>query len=404
MEKERLVIKNFGPIKSVDLELGKMTILIGDNGTGKSTIAKVLAVCRYFSYIVDCGYKLGYSTSFDDGLRYWGIFDYLNEETHIEYSCNEYKLHVTYEIKDWEHDINENGEIVGEAYPVYAGAIVHMDWKSDKFNDLIEKLYSIQPWNREKHPPYFSSPDWFNWMPSSSFFEIDVKQVMENPFYFPTERGLQSVFSIGRARSANDSLYEQLADLYNTASNYSKPIAIEPFKIKYQNIDGRGFIQTKENGKLFPLQNSASGYQSTIPIVLVLKYYAEREKRYGRTYIIEEPETNLFPIRQKLLMEFLVESINKFNNQFILPTHSPYILSALNDLLLAHKKGQKNELEVDKIVRKESWLNQEDLSVYQLKEGEAFDIFDQQTGLIANNIIDDASDEMNDEFDELLEI
>ena len=51
--KEKLIIKNFGPIKSVDLDLGKITVLIGDQATGKSTVAKVLSICRYFSYIVD---------------------------------------------------------------------------------------------------------------------------------------------------------------------------------------------------------------------------------------------------------------------------------------------------------------------------------------------------------------
>ena len=55
--KESLVIKNFGPIKSVDLELGKMTILIGEQATGKSTIAKVLTVCRYWSHIVDVEFE-----------------------------------------------------------------------------------------------------------------------------------------------------------------------------------------------------------------------------------------------------------------------------------------------------------------------------------------------------------
>ena len=71
---------------------------------------------------------------------------------------------------------------------------------------------------------------------------------------------------------------------------------------------------------------------------------------------------------------------------------------------MAHKKGQKNQSEVQKIIRKESWLNPNDFSVYQLKDGEAFDIFDKRTGLIADNIIDDVSDEMNDEFDDLLDI
>ncbi|MEO7801731.1 MAG: AAA family ATPase, partial [Ginsengibacter sp.] len=40
--KEKLIIKNFGPIKSVEIELRMFNVLIGDQGTGKSTIAKVL--------------------------------------------------------------------------------------------------------------------------------------------------------------------------------------------------------------------------------------------------------------------------------------------------------------------------------------------------------------------------
>ncbi len=41
--KEKLIIKNFGPIESVELKLGRFNVLIGENSTGKSTVAKVLA-------------------------------------------------------------------------------------------------------------------------------------------------------------------------------------------------------------------------------------------------------------------------------------------------------------------------------------------------------------------------
>ena len=42
--KETLHIKNFGPIKEVKLELGKVNVLIGDQGTGKSTVAKLFHI------------------------------------------------------------------------------------------------------------------------------------------------------------------------------------------------------------------------------------------------------------------------------------------------------------------------------------------------------------------------
>lgn len=74
---ERLVIENFGPIKSIDLNLGKMTILIGEQATGKSTVAKVLAVCRYFSYIIE---RFENNDSyFSIGLENWGISEYIKK-------------------------------------------------------------------------------------------------------------------------------------------------------------------------------------------------------------------------------------------------------------------------------------------------------------------------------------
>ena len=84
--KERLVIKNFGPIREVDLELGKMTVLIGDQATGKTTIAKVLAMCRYFSYIVIK------EATINQGLSEWGLTGFIKEDSRWEYLCEDYKL------------------------------------------------------------------------------------------------------------------------------------------------------------------------------------------------------------------------------------------------------------------------------------------------------------------------
>lgn len=42
----RLVIKNFGAIEEASVELKPLLLLIGGQGTGKSTIAKVLSICR----------------------------------------------------------------------------------------------------------------------------------------------------------------------------------------------------------------------------------------------------------------------------------------------------------------------------------------------------------------------
>ena len=46
MEKERLVVKNFGPITNLDIEIRPLTLFIGTQGSGKSTVSKLLTICR----------------------------------------------------------------------------------------------------------------------------------------------------------------------------------------------------------------------------------------------------------------------------------------------------------------------------------------------------------------------
>ncbi len=41
---ERLIVKNFGAIKNIELELKKLTVFIGETGAGKSTIAKLVSI------------------------------------------------------------------------------------------------------------------------------------------------------------------------------------------------------------------------------------------------------------------------------------------------------------------------------------------------------------------------
>ena len=41
---EKLIIKNFGPISDIEIELKKYVVLIGDTSTGKSVIAKLICI------------------------------------------------------------------------------------------------------------------------------------------------------------------------------------------------------------------------------------------------------------------------------------------------------------------------------------------------------------------------
>jgi hypothetical protein len=157
----------------------------------------------------------------------------------------------------------------------------------------------------------------------------------------------------------------------------------------------------------YPLHYGASGYQATIPIILSVKYYIEYEKK-AKTFIIEEPELNLFPKTQKNLVAYFAESMNLNNHSFLIPTHSPYILSSLNNLLYAHKIGniENNQfgIRVNEIVPKQFWLNPENVSVYYLENGVCKNLLNHDEGFINIDDLDSASEIINKEFDQLLSI
>ena len=406
MQKERLVIKNFGPIKSIDLELGKMTILIGEQATGKSTIAKVLAVCRYFSYITNNEFVSNpVSNSFRQGLVSWGIDGFIEINSYIHYECIDYELEIKNKTEKVAISYNGDNTLNYEEFDIFSPNLTP---KSNNFRVLLSNLESALLDIKEKESDK-GALDYFFLKIPSDFYQNQVSKVMKNPFYIPTERGLQSIFSLGKSSIQNisDSLFNQFAKMDMFARGFKNETEIKPLNILYKNVNGQGFIKNERQTEFSSLYNGASGYQSIIPVVLAVKYYSEN-KRKKKTFIIEEPELNLFPKAQKKLMEFFVENINTNGHSFLLPTHSPYIVSTLGNLIYAHKIGnldnKKYSEEVKKSIPEKYWLNINDISAYYLENGEAKNLVNTEECLINLDNLDSVSEIINKEFDELLNL
>lgn len=392
--KEKLVIQNFGPIKSVELELGRFNVLIGENATGKSTVAKVLSVCRYFTYLLNSEHFIEHP--FENGLEAWGMKECIKDGSYIFYKCKDYSFTAKYNVEP-EYDSEGEVDSVYEKFNVFLNPI------STDFKKLLEELEKIRPKSQSIYD--FS---YLNWNIPASFLENDVKRIMNNPFYLPTERGLQSVFSLGKSSIGNlaDSLFNQFANLDQIARLFKQETLIEPLSITYKNDNGHGFVKKDGEEQYFSLYNAASGYQSTIPVVLLMKYYGEIRKR-RKTFIIEEPELNLFPTVQNKLMQYLVDKAINFDNQILITTHSPYTLTSLNNMMYAYELGLKNEHAVAEIIEKKYWLNPSEVSAYRmLEDGTCKDIMDRDESgtLIKADEIDGVSRELNKIFDDLIAI
>jgi predicted ATPase len=186
-------------------------------------------------------------------------------------------------------------------------------------------------------------------------------------------------------------------------SELKSEIALEFLNIVYTNKNGLDTIKTPT--KELYLQEAASGYQSIIPLYLVMKYFAEQSGE--KTIIIEEPELNLYPKTQNELVRVLTSLANKNNNNLVVTTHSPYILTSLNNLLFANQIFEKDSLktkDISKILPKESWIVANNFSAYHIEKGKSKSIFDRKTQLIVETQLDSASEVINTDFDCLMNI
>nr|WP_223651927.1 AAA family ATPase [Hymenobacter psoromatis] len=157
---------------------------------------------------------------------------------------------------------------------------------------------------------------------------------------------------------------------------------------------------------LFRLYETASGIQSVTPMLVLLEHMS-RNTEQAQSFIIEEPELNLYPTAQQGLLNWLVEKCTKGENDLTITTHSPYILSHLNLLLYAYQVAEKHpdrKEAVAAIVPEASWINPKEFACYHVGDGGVKSLVDEELGLIDNNELDNISGDKADAFDQLINI
>ena len=165
------------------------------------------------------------------------------------------------------------------------------------------------------------------------------------------------------------------------------------------------------DGRRISIANSSSGQQETLPLTIILAALPFiASPPVGQTVYIEEPEAHLFPSAQRNIVELIATVFNyrKEQLQFFITTHSPYVLTALNNLLQAgllyEESSEDIQHQLEKIVSRYKSLDVDDLSAYVLSDGKCNSIVCPDTGLIDARVIDSVSDELAIEFDQLLNL
>ena len=159
-----------------------------------------------------------------------------------------------------------------------------------------------------------------------------------------------------------------------------------------------------ENGEEIELTQASSGLQSIIPLLSVFDLGLDTDT----CTIIEEPELNLYSQVQKDLTEYLVKRTKEMKAKLFITTHSPYILSTVQNLLqagnVAAESPEKAE-QVAKLVSPDKWIDYKDLTCqFFSSNGTSYNILDDEYHTIGINQMDDVSAELSEIYDSLLDI
>jgi hypothetical protein len=162
------------------------------------------------------------------------------------------------------------------------------------------------------------------------------------------------------------------------------------------------------DGRHVKLAQASSGQQECLPLLVLLAQFVLFRRAAGRAVYIEEPEAHLFPSTQKLIMELMAQAFRarKGKIRIVLTTHSPYILTSVNNLLQAGKlyatASGKEARRLSRIIPRTRTFNPGEVGFYALQDGKARSILDDETGLIDADVIDQVSNDIAIQFDELL--
>ncbi len=430
---ERLQIRNFLNIKEADIDVGKINLIIGPQASGKSIIAKLLYFFHdflsntYINPINETNTQIK-KRGLHEFIQYFPKYAWREQEFSIIFLADDIEVSIT-------HKKNKNGEV--KTSLDYSKILVNLHRKLN----LNKKKKSIDEMKNDMISEYVSNKDYIAktefadsfretiFIPAGrSFFANIQKNIFSflsskidiDPFvkkfgsnyeiakryyehYFHSNDKYISVYSILQ-------LYYECFDLhYSTDKELSIEASlknklkhiIEPIIMgKYKYEKGEDWIEYES--KKINLANASSGQQEALPMLITMLFSSLLQYLF---FVIEEPEAHLFPVSQKHIISLIALIYNKKAHDFVLTTHSPYILTAINNAIMASEVAKKAGKEaVNKIMDLDYSIKYEDVRAYTIRDGIVESIMDEESRLIGASVIDSVSDEFDNVFDSLINL
>lgn len=455
MYKNKIRIKNFGAItkgytdsKDGFFEINKLTVFTGSQGSGKSTIAKLISTFLWLEKALVRG-------------------DFLKECITKDIFVNNY---LAYHLIDSYLHKNSEIEFIGTVYSF------HFFAETDQF--VIEKIKEKNIYLKPKIAYIFSERNFFSVLPNpnklagllKSFFTTlgdfdEAKKSFDNEIYeLPIadykyrydsasdksyifkERGKDEVELFKAASGIQSSLPLTLMSGYfssrieNGFGDNSKTQAYSLYELKKIQDDYKMEMEKltseAQQNAIFAAMNAQNPWafnfflsnsfvkkneidrlhkeltDKETEILTALEYSLFATINSCFINIVEEPEQNLYPASQRDLVYYLLECLNKGKekkeaeidrsryNKLIITTHSPYILGTINNAVYAGNLS-KNGKKCAKVVKETCQLAVDYVSAYKTEKGEIKNIICNELKQIKNSVIDGCSRLINSDYEQL---
>ncbi len=400
-----LSIKNIGPIKDIDIELNRVNVFIGPQSSGKSTISKIISFCQWLEKDLVVRQGLDHV---DERLlvkiliKYHNISDYFSPASEFRYQSRaidlEYaggKVRLSRMPGFAEAKVSKNSYIPAERNVIALPGIASLEW-----------------------PQFYLRNFLFDWLSVRSKFSRDNALRLRNlgVCYYYRESDGENVLVLDDGRGSELHLDQASSGLQSATPLY---VMLEYLtRWIYENDDDRSFEkqQRLDEGTVRrmveALMRAASAGESDKAIVGRLRSMQSAAGRPSfSNIVIEEPEQNLFPQTQAGLMYDILAMIDHGRDNLVLTTHSPFILYALNNCMLAWTVRGRMDADIDIDPSEKSWLDPALVSVWELRDGhiESYDgrrnaTIQDSDGLVRGNYFDRVMGNIMADFSSLIDL
>lgn len=389
---ESLIIRNFGPVREVVLDhIAKVNVFVGESGIGKSTVLKLLSCCQWIYKMSCLRSYFHYSAILRSPFRFrldhiladCGLTGYLRPDSFIRYTIGSFTISISDGKLGFAPKFVAKDELSLEK-------VAFISDKRVAIPDLAEGNLSI------RHGMFYLNDTFSNFKTAIDsigtaplpYLGLKVETKRHNgirKLYVTPIEGNAPSYSIPLAQSSSG--VQSAVAVQLIVDYFSKHYNL----VKAMNGTVLGYLSANDNLSAFKASTNIGDFP---------------HRRIN--IFVEEPEANLFPTNQTGMVEYLVAAClhptSEVEMNLSIATHSPYVLSALNTLMLAEKAARINPSETHRIMGDSSPIAFGDVHAWAIKDGCSEDIMDYEIEMISGQWIDSASEIVEDRIIRLNDI